>query len=123
VLGKHYKFSLRLLAIIRSRPPPKNQTPAQDKHVGHFSKPKSSQQNDPENGLTTSDLEMPKYPSASSSTAPVSAPPPTLTRSNTARSANNDVDHYTLVDQMQNYHALDLGQKCKRNNKPVQDEY
>ncbi|KAH8783896.1 hypothetical protein BGZ57DRAFT_883933 [Hyaloscypha finlandica] len=98
VLGTHYKFSLRLQAIIRS-PPPKDQAPStdKDKHASRFSWRKPWQKNDPEIALTS--LES----SASSSTAPP------LIRSNTTRGISNDVGHYTLADQMQNYHALDIG--------------
>ncbi|KAE9376988.1 hypothetical protein N431DRAFT_555275 [Stipitochalara longipes BDJ] len=104
VLGTHYKLSLRLQAIIRS-PPPKNPAPSQnkDKPVSRSSRPKPSQKNDPETALTSSELQLPKYPSPSSSTAPA------LVRSNTTRGGSTDVDHYTLADQMQNYHAIDVG--------------
>lgn len=113
MLGKHYKVSLRLQAIIQS-PPPKEQPPLQDKdkHVSRFSRPKQSK-NDPELALPSIELQVPKNPSASSSTVP-----PALIRSNTTRGLSNDVNHYILADQMRNYHAIDVGQHCKALVKP-----
>jgi hypothetical protein len=111
VLGAHYKFSLRLQAIIRSSPL-KDQAPSinKDKHVSRFSRPKSSQKNDPEIALS------------SLGSSPSSSTAPPLTRSNTARGTSHDVDHYTLADQMQNYHALDVGQHCEGPRDPLQGE-
>ena len=105
VLGKHYKFSPRLQAIIQSSPP-QNQIPAQEKdtHVSRFSSSsRRPKKDDVEIALTSSELQLPKAPSATSSDPPV---PP-------ARSQNHELGHYTLAEQMQNYHALDVGRHCK----------
>ncbi|KAN0117443.1 hypothetical protein V8E51_003420 [Hyaloscypha variabilis] len=104
VLGTHYKLSLRLQAIIRA-PPPKGSTPSHDKikPARRSGRPKPSQDNDPEIALTSLEVQLSKNSSPSSSTAPA------LIRSNTTRGSGNDVDHYTLANQMQNYHAIDVG--------------
>lgn len=102
MLSMRYKFSPRLQAIIRS-PPRKHTDPSHDKnkHASRFSRPKASQKDDPEIALTNQDEQLPKAPSAASSVAPT-----------TIRNHNNEVDHYTLAEQMRHYHALDGGPQC-----------
>jgi hypothetical protein len=56
-------------------------------------------------------LQLPKDSSTNSATS--STAPPALVRSNTARGTSHDVDHYTLAEQMRNYHAIDIARHCK----------
>jgi len=116
VLGTHYELSIRLQAIIRSSPPKDLDSASQEteKPSPRPSKSKRKQKNDPEIALTSSDLQVPKYPSSNSSTAPA------LVRSNTMRGNSNGVDHYTLADRMKNYHAIDIGPHCKQYREPRQ---
>jgi len=87
LLGEKYQFSRRLLGIILTEPKQKTEGAAQqDKHAFWPRFPKD----DPEVGAKSLDESRTSTSSQSSS-----------------------FDHYTIADQMINYHAIDYGRRCK----------
>lgn len=86
LLGEKYQFSRRLLAIILTEPKQKPEAAQQDKHAFWPLFPKD----DPEAGAKSLDESRASTSSHSSS-----------------------FDHYTIADQMPNYHAIDYGRRCK----------
>jgi hypothetical protein len=90
LLGKHYRFSARLLAIILSEPPDIGKR--SDKRVGKI-KAKLYQKDDVEVAASGIDTSRPKP---------------------TARSRGPIVDasHYNIARQMVHYQSVDGGSKC-----------
>ncbi|TVY54071.1 hypothetical protein LCER1_G005000 [Lachnellula cervina] len=84
LLGEKYQFSRRLLAIILTEPKQKPEAAQQDKHAFWPLFPKD----DPEAGAKSLDESRASTSSHSSS-----------------------FDHYTIADQMPNYHAIDYGRR------------
>lgn len=88
-LSDKYQFSRRLLAIILTEPkPPKGDAGHQDKHT-FWPKP---HRDDIELGAKSLDLPRPS----------------------TSSSQSNSFDHYSIAEQMPNYHAIDYGKRCKK---------
>ncbi|PVH87189.1 hypothetical protein DL98DRAFT_510047 [Cadophora sp. DSE1049] len=85
LLGNHYKFSPRLLAIVGSDPP--ESKTQQDKPVGRF-KAKLYRKDDIEVATTGMSLDLPRSP---------------------RKSALHDISHYALARQMINYQSHDVG--------------
>jgi hypothetical protein len=87
LLGKHYQFSLRLLAIIKTMPPDKSPE-VQDKIVGKY---KMSHKDDVE--LATSSIDTPRVASPSQS--------------------RQSISQYDVAKEMINYHSIDFGPHCE----------
>ncbi|KAH9210573.1 hypothetical protein DL95DRAFT_370770 [Leptodontidium sp. 2 PMI_412] len=85
LLGKHYKFSPRLLAIIGSDPP--ESKAQQNKPLGRF-KAKLYRKDDIEVATKGMSVDLPNYP---------------------RKSAHSDISHYALARQMINYQSHDVG--------------
>jgi hypothetical protein len=91
VLGKHYKFSPRLLALVRTIPPDTTTTPPiQNKDHGKF-KSNIFRKDDIE--LATSSLDTP--------------------RANPLPQRRQNLSQYEIAKQMINYQSIDVGAHCK----------
>jgi len=87
-LATTYKFSPRLLAVIKTTPPtPKAQV--EEKHLGHL------------RGMVSRKADLEASPSPNSSR--VSSPNRNTT----------DTSHYTIAKQMIHYQSIDVGPRCK----------
>jgi hypothetical protein len=89
LLGDHYKFSLRLLAVMQTSPPlpePRNQENKDSKY-----RTKPSQKDDVE--LAATSLDSP--------------------RTNSPSQGPQNTSHYTIAKQMLHYHSIDVGQRCE----------
>lgn len=89
MLGNHYKFSPRLLALIRTIPPDTT-PPVHNKDHGKF-KSNISRKDDVE--LATSSLDTPR-----------ASPPP---------QGRHNLSQYEIAKQMINYQSTDVGARCK----------
>ncbi|KAG4425644.1 hypothetical protein IFR04_001106 [Cadophora malorum] len=100
LLGSHYKFSPRLLAIIGSDPP--KSKAQQDKPVGRF-KAKLYRKDDIEVATTGMSIDLPRHP---------------------RKSSLNDISHYALAEQMINYQSHDVGAQSNwiHELKPLSNE-
>ncbi|EKD15881.1 uncharacterized protein L3040_003262 [Drepanopeziza brunnea f. sp. 'multigermtubi'] len=84
LLGKHYGFSPRLLAIIGTAPPESRHL---DKPLGRL-RTKIYRQDDIELATTRASIELPTWP---------------------IKSQDDDISHYALANQMINYQSHDVG--------------
>jgi hypothetical protein len=94
LLGNHYIFSPRLLAIIRSEPA-EPEPKSQDKPVSRF---KSSL-------FHKDDVEV----GESSMDTPMDTPSETLPLGN----PRSDTTHYAIAKQMINFQSIDIGSRCE----------
>lgn len=95
LIGTFYKFSPRLLAIIRTVPPAVEQAQARrkERHVGRL-KAKIYQKDDLEGAVAGGGL-----PRSESSVG--------------RQKPSSDASHYAIAQQMKHYHSVDFGSKCE----------